>query len=86
MAQLNELFSFSFEKSSDTITAEYFFTPESLQGQKATKGVVWLAIKTEQFTIKVLKPESILKQPKEIIEKIVQRELVQQQINELTKQ
>jgi hypothetical protein len=77
MEQLDVLVFYSFPYSPETISVQYFFTKEGFTAPVTSKGVVWMAIKTERFTIKILKPESILAQPRKVIEKIVEREVFQ---------
>ena len=78
MVLLDVLTFYSFATASETIGVQYFFTKEGLVENNAPTSMVWLAIKTDQFTIKILKPEKILGQPIEVIQKIVEREVLQQ--------
>ena len=77
--QLNTLYQFFFRSNSETSRIDYFLTTDTLSDQVNSDGNVWLVISLEgedQQRFVVSKPASILHQPKEIIEVIIQREIV----------
>ncbi len=75
--QLNTLYHYRFRSGTETIRIDYFLTADELNDQVNIEGNIWLVISLEaghQQKFLVSKPSSILHQPKEIIELIIQRE------------
>ena len=77
--QLNTLCQFSFHKDGEFYSTEYFVTTDSMDNQTLPKGSVWIVVAVEGEERQIFhqsKPSGILKQPREIIEIIIQREVV----------
>jgi|GEM_PF-1437250 len=75
--QLNTLYQYCFRTGTETFRIDYFLTAEELNGQVNIAGNIWLVVSLEmgdKQKFLVSKPSSILHQPKEIIELIIQRE------------
>jgi hypothetical protein len=77
--QLNTLYQYFFRSNTETFRIDYFLTTDTLSDQVNSEGNVWLVISLEgedKQKFVVSKPASILHQPREIIEVIIQRETV----------
>ena len=75
--QLNTLYQYIFRSDTETFRIDYFLTTDTFSDQSNSEGNVWLVISLEgevKQKFLVSKPSSILHQPKEIIEVIIQRE------------
>ncbi len=75
--QLNTLYQYCFHSGTETFRIDYFLTADELSDQVNIAGNIWLVISIEvgeKQNFLVSKPSSILHQPKEIIELIIQRE------------
>jgi hypothetical protein len=77
--QLNTLYQYFFRSGTESFRIDYFLTTDTLSDQVNSDGNVWLVISLEgedKQKFLVSKPLSIIHQPKEIIEVIIQRETV----------
>jgi hypothetical protein len=86
MLHLNKLSSCDFFWLEKLHQINYFCTKEAVNENKMAFNQVWLVIDWEKTIIKILKPETILRQPREVIEKIVEREVKQYLANEVIEQ
>lgn len=80
MTYKNDLCFYSFPYKDTTITLHYCFAGNELD--KGLKNTVLMVIALEMVTIRSIKPESILRQPKEVIQKIVEREVKEYLVSE----
>jgi len=62
---------------------DYCFTRLDNAERKLSFNQIWLVIHFEHSVLKISKPQNILKQPKEIIEKVVEREVKEYLSNEV---
>ena len=77
--QVNTLYPYAFHKEGELYTTEYFMTTDSIDNQLPAKGSVWIVVAVEgeeRHVFHLPKPSGILKQPREIIEIIIQREVM----------
>jgi hypothetical protein len=77
--QLNTLYQYLFHSDAEPCRIDYFLTTDSLSEQHNNDGNVWLVISIEGDANQkfiVSKPSSILLQPREIVEVIIQRETI----------
>lgn len=75
--KLNTLYHCCFKKGADVYQVEYFLTTGAIDNETTSKGCLWLVISVEgeeNIKFHLSKSLAILKQPKEIIEVVVQRE------------
>jgi hypothetical protein len=77
---LNQVKSISFEHTSGTIAAVYFLSSDAVWGQPIHGSNIWLAIafskgEEPETRFKLAQPAIIKKQPVEVIEVIVKREI-----------
>jgi hypothetical protein len=77
--QLNTLYQYFFHSNAEACRIDYFLTNDSLSEEPCNEGNVWLVISIEgdqNQKFIVSKPSSILIQPREIVEVIIQRETI----------
>jgi len=77
--QLNTLYQYFFRSHTECFRIDYFLTSDNLSDRVNSEGNVWLVISLEREDKQkflVSKPSSIIHQPKEIVEVIIQRETV----------
>ena len=75
--KLNTLYHCCFKKGADVYQVEYSLTTGAIDNETTSKGHLWLVISVEgeeNIKFHLSKSLTILKQPKEIVEVIVQRE------------
>ena len=77
--QINTLYKYIFHSDTEACRIDYFLTNDSLSEQHSNEGNIWLVISLEgdeNQKFIVSKPSSILLQPREIVEVIIQRETI----------
>jgi len=77
-------YSFTWQEKLHEVT--YKFSRQEHHEQKLAYNHLWLTINYEHTVLKISKPQSILKQPKEIIEKVIEREVKDYISNEVLQQ
>jgi hypothetical protein len=83
MIQLNHILSHSFHHFGEPLSLQFFFTKDPWGKERLDHSQVWLVINCGETIIRYIKPFLILTQPRYIIQKIVEREVLLHMASEL---
>jgi hypothetical protein len=86
MLHLNKTRSLTFLLEDKLYNVCYHCSKDDAADKQIAYHPVWLTVEWEKTLLKVSKPETFLKQPKEVIEKIVEREVKEYLANEVIEQ